>query len=155
MGNVTIIKPSLKHAQGIKDLIDFYSQRRIVLPRSIADIYEKIRIFWVAVDEEGTVVGCVGLQFCWNDLAEIKSLAVREDYHGKGIGRTLVEYCLAEAREFGARKVFALTYVSDFFKNLGFVSISKDDLPHKVWSECINCQHFPNCDEEAVEMILS
>ena len=70
----------------------------------------------IALDDTGTVIGCIGLQFCWNDLAEIKSLAVREDYHGQGIGRRLVEHCLAEAREFGARKVFALTFVPDFLK---------------------------------------
>lgn len=155
MDAISIVKPTLRHAQDIKNLLDVYAKKQIVLPRSIADIYEKIRIFWVALDANNQLIGCVGLQFCWNGLAEIKSLAVREEYHGQNIGTMLIEKCLEEAKEFGVTKVFALTFVSGFFIKLGFKSISKDDLPQKIWSECINCQHFPHCDEDAVSIDLS
>ncbi len=151
--SIIIDKPTLKDTQAIKDLLDFYAKKQVLLPRSIVEIYEKIRIFWVARDN-GKVVGCVGLQFSWNDLAEIKSLAVSDEYHGKGIGAMLVLRCIEEAKEYGVKQIFALTYVSEFFKKLGFVSIEKEELPHKIWTECINCQHFPNCDEDAVSMAV-
>lgn len=150
---INIVKAKLKHASGIKELLDYYADKQIVLPRSIVDIYEKIRIFWVAMDSD-KVIGCAGLQFYWNDSAEIKSLAVSEKYHGYNLGRMLVDECLKDAKHYGAKRVFALTYVTDFFKKFGFESIEKESLPQKIWTECINCRHFPNCDEDAVELIL-
>jgi len=153
--NIQVIKPKLKHAQQIKDLLDYYSRQQIVLPRSIVDISEKIRIFWIAVDTvTNEVVGCAGVQFYWDYRAEIKSLAVKKEYWGHGIGNTLVKKCIEEAKEFGVKKIFALTYITDFFKKMGFEGISKNSLPQKIWTECINCQHFPNCNEDAVELIL-
>lgn len=146
---ISIEKPAFKHVPGIKKLIDYYAKKQIVLPRSIADIYEKIRIFWVALDNE-EVIGCVGLQFYWNELAEVKSLAVDERYHGQGIGVLLVNQCIQEAKEFGVKKLFALTYIPGFFEKNGFHKVEKDELPQKIWTECINCQHFPNCEEDAV-----
>ena len=150
---ITVVKARLEHASAIKELLDYYADKQIVLPRSIVDIYEKIRIFWVAMDCD-KLVGCVGLQFYWNDSAEVKSLAVDETYQGYNIGRMLVNECLEDARRYGAKRVFALTYVTDFFKKFGFESIKKESLPQKIWTECINCRHFPNCDEDAVELIL-
>jgi len=152
--DIEIVKPKLCNAQGIKKLLDHYSKQQIVLPKSIVDIYEKIRSFWVACDGD-EVVGCVALQFFWGDLAEVRSLAVREDYKGYGIGKRLVQKAIEDARSFEVEKVFALTYITDFFKKLGFISIDKEQLPQKIWTECINCQHFPNCDEDAVQLILS
>ena len=152
--NIDIVKPMLCNAQDIKQLLDYYSKQQIVLPKSIVDICEKIRTFWIAKDGE-KVVGCAALQFFWGDLAEVRSLAVNEDYHGKGIGKMLVQKCLDDARFYGVGKVFALTYVTEFFKKLGFKSIDKEQLPQKIWTECINCQHFPHCDEDAVQLILS
>lgn len=153
--SIEIIKPKLKDAQGIKSLLDYYSRQQIVLPRSIVDICEKIRIFWIAVDTDtNEIIGCAGIQFYWDNLAEIKSLAVKKEYWGKGIGNMLVQKCIEEARSFGVKKIFALTYIAEFFKKLGFQIISKNSLPQKIWTECINCQHFPNCNEDAVELVL-
>ncbi len=73
---------------------------------------------------------------------------------GKGYGKLLVETCLQDARDLGLPKVFALTYVPDFFEKLGFALVDKSTLPHKIWSECINCPKFPDCGEEAVTIKL-
>ena len=90
----------------------------------------------------------------WNDLAEIKSLVVDKKYQNKGIGRSLVSVCIKEAKGLGAKSVFALTFIGPFFKKMGFRKISKDNLPHKIWSECVHCVYFPNCQEEAFVLNL-
>ncbi|MDX9701770.1 MAG: N-acetyltransferase [Candidatus Auribacterota bacterium] len=151
---IQIVKPKLVDAPAIKELLDYYSKQQIVLPKSLPDICEKIRIFWVARQGDD-VIGCVGLQFFWGGLAELRSLAVREGYKGKGIGKQLVEHAIAEAKDFGAKRIFALTYVTDFFIKMGFARIDKELLPQKIWTECVNCCHFPNCDEDAVALDLS
>lgn len=151
--SISIIKPKLHHAPAIKELLDYYSKQQIVLPKSLPDICEKIRIFWIACDGD-QVIGCVGLQFFWGGLAEVRSLAVKEEYKGYGIGKRLVEHTIEEALAFGATKIFALTYVSGFFMKLGFHRIDKEQLPQKIWTECVNCQHFPNCDEDALALDL-
>ncbi len=147
-------KARLKDAGAIHSLINTYASDGILLPRSLNSIYEHIRDFWV-YEEEGNILGCCALQIVWEDLAEIRSFAVRKDRKGEGIGRALIEACLKEARELGIEKVFSLTYVKDYFEKLGFRMIDKDRLPHKVWSDCINCPKFPKCDETAVILELS
>ena len=116
---------------------------------SLNSIYENIRDFWVC-EENGRHVGCAALHIVWEDLAEIKSLAVSEEHKGKGIGTMLVEECLKEAEELGVKKVFVLTYAQNFFSKLNFEEVEKIKLPHKVWGECINCVKFPSCDEIAM-----
>jgi amino-acid N-acetyltransferase len=137
----------------IQKLVNYFADRNEMLPRSLNTIYENIRDFYV-LEEDGSVLGCCALHVTWGDLAEVKSLAVKENAHGKQFGKKLVEACLHEAREMGVPKVFALTYVPGFFEKMGFVRIDKNTLPHKIWSECINCPKFPDCGEEAVELEL-
>ena len=146
-------KARLSDARAIHSLVNSYAQKGLLLPRSISSIYEHIRDFWV-YEERGEILGCCALQIVWEDLAEIRSLAVREDRKGEGIGRKLVEACLEEARELGIEKVFSLTYAKDFFEGLGFSVVDKSVLPHKVWGDCVNCAKFPNCDEIAVILRL-
>jgi len=124
-----------------------------MLPRPLSEICEDIRNFFVC-EIGGEIVGCCALQPSWIDLAEIRSLAVDERYQGKGLGKKLVKVCLEDARSLGIRKVFALTNSPGFFERLGFERIPKEELPHKIWSECIRCPKFPNCDEVAVQKIL-
>jgi amino-acid N-acetyltransferase len=134
----------------IQRLITRFAERDEMLHRSLGEIYENIRDFFVAEDESGRVLGCGGLHVCWSHLAEIKSLAVDEEHQGRGFGRRLVEACLDEARELGLKSVFALTYRPEFFTRLGFRVVDKATLPHKVWNECIRCPKFHNCGEIAV-----
>ena len=124
-----------------------------MLPRSRADLYESLREFQVA-EADGEVVGCAALAIQWDSLAEIKSLAVAETVQGRGVGRRLVSACLEDARALGIARVFALTLAPAFFERQGFVRLAKEELPHKVWADCVRCPKFPDCDEEAVAMDL-
>jgi len=137
----------------IQRLINSFAEKDTMLPRSLSAIYESIRDFYV-IEQDSRIVGCCALHVTWEDLAEVKSLAVDESAQGKGFGRVLVDACLAEAREMGVPKVFALTYIPGFFEKAGFGRVDKSTLPHKIWSECINCPKFPDCGEEAVVVEL-
>ncbi len=146
-----IRKARMADAKPIHKLLISYAQQGLMLSRSLADIYEGIRDFYVfEVDEQ--VVGVVCLHLCWSDLAEVRSLAVDGSQEGKGIGRELVEACLNEARGLGILRVFALTYKPGFFTRLGFHEIEKSELPHKIWGDCIKCPKFPECDEIAMSI---
>jgi amino-acid N-acetyltransferase len=144
-----IRKANLEDVKKIKDLINYYANQDEMLPRSISELYENIRDFFVYV-EKGRIYGCCALRICWESLAEIKALAVAKSRWGRGIGTKLIEECLREARKLKVEKLFALTYKPDFFKKFGFKRVPKSRLPHKVWSECIKCPKFPNCDEVAL-----
>jgi amino-acid N-acetyltransferase len=120
-----------------------------MLPRTRNTLYEGIREFIVA-EENSRIIATGSLHVIWEDLAEVRALAVEERYQGKGIGRRLVELLLREAAELDCPEVFTLTYQLEFFQRLGFTQVSKEDMPHKVWKECINCVKFPNCDENAL-----
>mgnify|MGYP000847481815 CR=1 FL=1 len=146
-----IRKARMADAKAIHKLLLTYAQQGLMLSRSLADIYEGIRDFYVfEVDEQ--VVGTVCLHICWSDLAEVRSLAVDAAREGRGIGRKLVDACLDEARGLGIQRVFALTYKPVFFGKLGFHEIEKSELPHKIWSDCIKCPKFPECDEIAMSI---
>lgn len=133
----------------IRELISFYASRDLMLPRSLNEIYECLRDYWVC-EKEGEVVACAALHVDWEDLAEIRSLAVAEKEQGQGIGRRLVTRCIREARQLGIATIFALTYVPAFFEKNGFRQQPKENLPRKIWAECIRCHKFPDCDETAL-----
>ena len=135
----------------IHNMLAIYSQRGILLGRSLSDLYDQIRDFFVATDmDENSVQGMCALHICWEEIAEIRSFAVKEDCQGLGIGMQLLDACIDEARQLGIKKLFVLTYVPGFFKKTGFYSVDKSVLPLKVWSDCVNCVKFPDCDEEAL-----
>ncbi|MGC9323736.1 MAG: N-acetyltransferase [Desulfomonilia bacterium] len=147
-----IRKPSIEEVLEIKKLIDPFAKEGVMLPRSLHSLYTTIRDFWVSVGD-GTpqeVLGCAALHIAWGDLAEIRTLAVRNEFHGSGIGVSLVQACIGEARLLGIKRVFTLTYVPDFFKKMGFHDVDKATLPHKIWADCIHCQYFPDCREDAL-----
>ncbi len=137
----------------IQRLVNSFADKDAMLPRSLSTIYENVRDF-VVIDGDDGIIGCCALHVTWEDLAEVKSLAVDQSAQGKGYGRLLMEACLSEAREMGVPKVFALTYVPEFFERAGFRRVDKNTLPHKIWTECINCPKFPDCGEEAVVLDL-
>jgi amino-acid N-acetyltransferase len=135
--------------RAIHSLISTYAEQDRMLFRSLADIYENLQTFSVAEDD-GTVTGCCALEVIWADLAELKSLAVKEDCQTKGIGTKLVRAALRNARKLGVPTVFALTLEPKFFTKNGFEIIEKGSLPMKVWSDCARCPKQQNCDEVAV-----
>lgn len=141
-----IRKAKLSDSEAIHKLVNHYAKKGLMLPRSRSSIYENIRNYSVMVIE-GEVIGIGALSILWTDLAEVRTLAVRESFSGQGIGKKLVEYFLEEAKELGIKKVFTLTYQIEFFEKCGFNVISKEHMPHKIWKDCLNCPKFPNCDE--------
>jgi amino-acid N-acetyltransferase len=149
-----IRKAKIKDIKQMQTLINAFARQDLMLPRSLNELYEHLRDYWVA-EESRKVVGCVALHISWDDLAEIKSLAVAKEAQGRGLGRKLIEASLCEAGELGAKKIFVLTYKPGFFKNFGFKKISHASLPHKIWAECINCCKFPDCQETALLKIIA
>jgi amino-acid N-acetyltransferase len=139
----------ISDAKAIHALISSYAERDRMLFCPMADIYEKLQTFSVAV-LDGCVVGCCTLEVIWSNLAEIKSLAVDETKKEKGIGRMLVTAAIEQAVRLGVPKVFALTLEPDFFEKMGFEIVEKETLPMKVWSDCAKCPKQQNCDEIAV-----
>ncbi len=146
---VTIRKAKIPDIKQIQNLINFYSRQDIMLPRSLNELYEGIRDFWVA-EENKRIVGCAALHVSWADFAEIRSLAVQKNKQKKGIGEELALTCIREAKHLGAKRVFVLTYKPEYFKKFGFKKVKHSELPHKVWAECINCPKFPDCQEIAL-----
>ena len=132
------------------ELLNNYADKGELLGRSLSSLYDNLRDFQVAYSPDGDFMGVCALHICWEDLAEIRSLAVPEQFHKQGIGRILVDACLADAKALGIGKIFTLTYKPVFFTKLGFAPIDKGELPHKVWTDCINCPKFPDCNEEAM-----
>jgi amino-acid N-acetyltransferase len=145
-----VVRAAIADAQAIHDLVNTFARKGEMLPRTMAEVYENLRDFYVVRGEDGTPVACGGLHILWQDLAEIKSLAVREDLQGQRLGQKIVEACLAEAREIGLATVFALTYRPAFFERQGFRQADVMTLPRKVWGECYRCPKFPGCNEIAM-----
>jgi amino-acid N-acetyltransferase len=134
----------------IQRILNHYGNRGILLPRSLSELYEHLRDFYVVSEDDGNIIAVCALGICWEDLAEIRSLAVDEKYQGHYYGIMLVERCIEEAKSLGIKKIFTLTYVPEYFKKLGFRVVDKSELPHKVWSDCLRCTKFPDCDETAL-----
>jgi amino-acid N-acetyltransferase len=134
-------------------LINHFADRGEMLARPLSEIYENIRDFFV-VRKGRRLIGCAALHVMWSDLAEVKSVAVAEDQQRTGIGNELIAVCLNEARELGIETVFCFTYKPGFFGQIGFKEVNKMSLPHKVWTECLRCPKFPNCDETAMTLIF-
>jgi len=144
------VRPAkIADARAINAFINEYAEQDKMLFRSLADIYENLRSFRVAEDD-GRIVGCCALHIIWQDLAEIKSLAVEQSKKGTGIGKALVEASLSHAKEIGLPRVFALTLEPAFFEKLGFEKVDRDALPMKVWSDCARCPKQDHCDETAL-----
>lgn len=136
----------INDVEQMNKLVNHFAQKDLMLARSLGELYENIRDYYVYV-ENGSIIGCAALHIFWKDLAEIKSVAVKEDYQKKGIGKQLIEKCLAEGKVLGINRIFVLTYIPEFFESIGFKRVDKELLPHKIWSECVKCYKFPDCGE--------
>lgn len=146
-------KAQIHDVKEIQKLLLHYANRGDMLSRSLSELYEALRDFYI-VEEGGQIVGVSALHIVWEDLAEIRSVAVAEETGRKGIGTEVVNACIAEAKQLGLKRLFCLTYKPDFFARFGFRIVDKSQLPHKVWGDCIKCAKFPDCDEIAMIMDL-
>jgi RNA 3'-terminal phosphate cyclase (ATP) len=155
-GTRTVANPAIQvrraHAgdgPAIQRILAQFATRGQVLPRTLNEVYRNLRDFVVG-EIGGEVVGVCALSLYWEDLAEVRSLAVLETHGGSGLGSALVQACMDEAAALGIRRVFALTYRQRFFERLGFRVIEKEELPQKIWKDCIRCARFTCCDEIAL-----
>ena len=146
-------KATISDVPRIHELINGFAEQQLMLARSRSEVYDLLRDHFVC-EHEAQVIGCAALHIVWEDLAEVRSLAVVEPHQRQGVGRDLVKACLVEARELGVPRIFCLTYAPTFFQPFGFREVSKEALPHKVWSDCIQCPKFPNCNEVAMVLEL-
>ncbi len=148
-----IRKAKISDIRHIHRLVNEFAKKEEMLPRSLNDLYENIRDLFVYEDGKQTK-GVCALHILWEDLGEIRSLAVSKESQRMGIGTRLLKTCLNEAKSLGLKKVFALTYQPEFFRKMGFKGIDKAKLPQKIWGDCLRCPRFPECDEDAVIMEL-
>ena len=153
MSNLLIRAARLVDLNGILAIVREFAKREVMLPLAYGDAIDRFRDFLVA-EEDRTLVGVVAVHVSWDNLVEIRSLAVPEDSQGRGVGRRLMEAALDDARRLGAGEVFALTYIPDFFTRFGFEIIERRHLPQKIWQDCAKCPKFPDCGETAVRRPL-
>ena len=146
---LAVEKAKIGDAPQIHKLANYFAQKGVMLPRALSEIYENIRDFFV-VREGDKVIACAALHVYWSDLAEVRGVAVAEEYQNRRLGAKLIEACINEARELGIPQVFCLTYRAPFFERQGFKRVDKAELPRKIWSECYRCPKFPDCDEVAM-----
>ncbi len=144
-----IRKAKIVDVKAMQSLINQYADTGQMLPRSLNELFEHLRDFHV-FEEKGSIIGVCALHVSWDGIAEIRSLAVQRDRMKQGVGTELVRHCLSEAAQLQIERVFVLTYQDGFFRKLGFVDVDKKELPHKIWTDCLNCIKFPDCDESAL-----
>lgn len=150
---IKVEKAKVSEAPQIRKLVNYFAARDFMLSRSLSEVYENIRDYFV-VREGDEVVGCGALHICWGDLAEIKSVAVSEKWQRKGVGAALVYSCIEEAKALDLPVVFCLTYEISFFERFGFRQVDPVELPRKIWGECQRCPKYPDCDENALILQL-
>jgi amino-acid N-acetyltransferase len=146
---ITFRKAKMQDVEPLHEMINDFAEKGLMLPRSRNLLYEALREF-IIIEDEGKLAGIGALHIIWDNLAEIRALAIKPEYQRCGLGKQIIAQLIDEALELGINQVFALTYQGEFFKKCGFREVSKDEMPHKVWKECINCPKFPNCDEQAM-----
>ncbi len=149
-----IRKAKLNDVPDIHRLVNHYAGERIMLPRTMTDLYENVWEFTVAEDD-GKILGCGALKLYNQDVAEIRSLCVDEALKSKGIGREVTEELLNEAEALGLKTVFALSIAPAFFERLGFHEVPRERFPTKVWRDCLRCERYTCCNEKAVTLELA
>jgi amino-acid N-acetyltransferase len=152
-GGAAVRRARVSDAPAIASLIEHYARQGLLLPKPLGRIYEALRTF-VVWEEKGEVLGCGRLDIVWDDLAEVGSLAVHDSLRGRGAGTAIVETLFEDARELGIPRLFALTYQVRFFEKLGFRVIDREELPQKIWKDCLACAKYDRCDENAMLRVL-
>ena len=149
---VTVRMAEVSDAKAIYNLLLPYAEEGIVLRRSEEDILFYIKNFRVAC-ANGQICGCVAIRDFGNHLMEVRSLVVNRDFHGKGVGRALIEFVIDQLYALspdGQWSLFTLTGQPVFFQHLGFKIVSKEMFPEKIWSDCAKCKKQHCCDETAL-----
>jgi amino-acid N-acetyltransferase len=149
-----IRRAKIADAENIQRLINQFADEGRLLARSLSEIYDNLRDFFVSEGDDRQVKGVCALHISWEDLAEIRSLAVATEARENGMGAQLIAACLEEARQIGVKQVFLLTYIPTYFERAGFRAVDRSVLPHKIWADCIRCVKFPQCDETAMILDL-
>ena len=122
--------------KGIRALIDTFALQRRLLNKETVTLYESVQEFTVAI-EDGKVVGCGALHILWEDLAEVRTVAVAEHLHGTGVGHRILEAIVERARTIGVDRIFCLTFETEFFGRHGFVEIEGTPVAPDVYSELL------------------
>ncbi|MCX5846029.1 MAG: N-acetyltransferase [Deltaproteobacteria bacterium] len=145
-------KARIGDVKTIHRMINHSSGKGEMLPRSLMDIYGSLRDFFIYFDEsQQAIAGICAMNIIWENLAEVRSLRVEEEYRKKGIGKKLVEACISEAITLQLFRIFTLTIKPEFFKRLGFRQVDMSTLSEKIWSDCFRCSKYPDyCDEVAM-----
>jgi amino-acid N-acetyltransferase len=162
---ITIQKAQIRDVKEIIELVNGFAAMNLMLPRGPQYVYENIRDFVIASDRNVPVysltetrevlhliVACSSLHVLWDDIGEIRSLAIHPNYQHLGLGSKLIEFMKEEAVRLGVKHLFTFTLTEEFFKGLGFKRQGRDELPPKVWGECSRCPKYFKCDE--VGMVL-
>ncbi|BBH66159.1 N-acetylglutamate synthase [Actinoplanes sp. OR16] len=123
--------------KAIRSLVDAYTTDRRLLSKATVTLYESVQEFWVAVAEDGAIAGCGALHVMWEDLAEIRTVAVDPSRRGQKIGHMIVSSLLDQARALGVRRVFCLTFETRFFGSFGFTEIDGAPVPHSVYEQLL------------------
>jgi len=163
--NIVIEKAQIRDVEEILELVNGFAASNLMLPRGPQYVYENIRDFVIASDRDvelcsltdtrevlHLIVACGSLHVLWEDIAEIRALAIHPDYQHLGLGSKLVEYMKEEAKQLGIHHLFTFTLTEEFFKTLGFRRRNREELPAKVWGECSRCPKYFQCDE--IGMVL-
>ena len=164
---IVIQKAQVRDVQEILDLINGYAAAELMLPRGPQYLYENIRDFVIASDHRVPVysmletrevlhliVGCGSLHVLWDDMAEIRALAIHPDYKHLGLASKLVDFMIKEAKKLGIKRLYTFTLTEDFFTLLGFKRQKRDELPPKMWGECSRCPKYFKCDEVGMVRVL-
>ena len=150
MGQMRIRPARISDAATICEIVNHYAERGKMLHLSLENVYDSLREFTVAENGDGNVTGCVAVDVFWADLAEVRSLAVAPDMLRQGLGQKLLQAAIEDAERLGIRKLFTLTYETEFFEQNGFVATDRVKLPEKVWRVCLACPKVDACDETAM-----
>jgi amino-acid N-acetyltransferase len=144
-------KALLGDVEEIVEMVNYHAGRTRMLPRSRNHVYQNLRDFTVFV-EDGRVIACGAMHVLWEDLGELRAVAVAPERVHQGFGSMIVRSLIDEGQRLGLPQLFAFTYERVFFERLGFRLVARDSLPRKVWGECLDCPRFPDCDELAMAL---
>ena len=149
---LVIRSATVRDVHGMSALINHYASSNVMLARGPQYLYQHIQDYMVATapsadDGHEVVVACGAVHVLWEDLAEIRSIAVHPKFHRKGLGSKIVNALVEESRALGIRRLFTFTLAVDFFQSFGFIEYPRNDIPPIVWVECSKCSKYYNCDE--------